>query len=277
MRLLISVDIEGVAGVSHPSHGQMGNGEYELARRLMTQEANAAIKGALAGGATEVIVNDSHGDFRNLLPQQLHSQARLLNGRPRALGMVAGVPLCQALMLVGYHAKAQAAGILSHTISGKSFARIQINGVEFGEAALYGSLAGEFGAPVLMCSGDDVFAAETQPLLPGTAFVVTKQALGQRCALHLSPEASCAAIEAGARAAMAAHLQQAVAPVRVLPGASGAIVCRVQAQSVALADLFSILPLVERVSGSELEFSGPDMHYVVRVLNTLSAMGMGLN
>jgi len=273
MRLLISVDIEGVAGVSHPSQGQMGNGEYELARRLMTQEANAAIRGALAGGATEVIVNDSHGDFRNLLPLHLHPQARLLNGRPRALGMVAGVPLCQALMLVGYHAKAGAEGVLAHTISGKSFASIEINGVEYGEAALYGSLAGEFGVPVLMCSGDNVFADETRAMLPHTAFVVTKQALGQRAALHLSPEASCAAIEAGAKQAMQAHLLRPVVPVRL----EGPIHCRVRAQSVVLADLFAITPLVERVSGTELEFTGADMNYVVRVLNTLSAMGMGLS
>jgi len=124
-----------------------------------------------------------------------------------------------------------------------------------------------------MCSGDNVFADETRPLLPHTAFVVTKQALGQRSALHLSPEASCAAIEAGAKQAMQLHLRQPVEAVHV----AGPIHCKVRAQSVALADLFAITPLVERVSGTELEFTGADMHYVVRVLNTLSAMGMGLS
>lgn len=276
MRLLISVDIEGVAGVVHPSQGQMGNGEYETARRLMTREANAAVTGALAGGATEVIVNDSHGEFRNLLPLELHPQARLLNGRPRALSMVEGVQFCEALILVGYHAKAQARGILAHTINGRSFARIRINGQDFGEAPLYGALAAEFGVPVLMCSGDDVFAAETQALLPQAKFVITKQALGQRCGLHLSPEASCAVIEAGAKAAVQEYLHKQAVPPMQLSGPRP-IVCQVQAQSVALADLFSLLPVLDRTSGTEVQFSAPDMQYVLRMLGAMSAMGMSLN
>lgn len=277
MRVLIAVDIEGVAGVNHPQQGQSGNGEHELARRLMTQEANAAVRGVLAAGAESVIVTDSHGDFRNLLPTLLHPQAQLLSGRPRAFGMIAGVPQCQVLLLVGFHAMAQAPGVLSHTISGKSFARIRINGQDVGEAFLYGALAAELGVPLLMCSGDDAFAAETQVHFPHTRFVVVKQALGHRSALHLSPEAACAAIEAGAKAALQAHLQSPVPPLPWLSQTARPLVCEVQAQSPALADLFAITPLVERVNGTTLRFEAGNMDYLLRVLNTLSAMGMGLN
>ena len=90
MRILISTDIEGVAGVFHAEQTRAGNGEYERARRWMTREANAAVEGAFAGGATEVMVNDSHGGFRNLLPDELDPRARLVLGKPRHLGMAAG-------------------------------------------------------------------------------------------------------------------------------------------------------------------------------------------
>jgi D-amino peptidase len=91
MNILISVDIEGVAGVFHPEQTRAGNGEYERARRWMTLEANAAIQGAFAGGAAHVWVNDSHGGFRNLLPDLLDARAQVVLGKPRTLGMMAGL------------------------------------------------------------------------------------------------------------------------------------------------------------------------------------------
>ena len=148
MRILVSVDIEGVAGVVHPDHARPGNADYERARRWMTAEASAAIAGARAGGATDVIVNDSHGDFRNLLAETIDPSVRLLQGKPRELGMMAGVEDgCVAVFLVGWHAKAMAAGVLAHTINSTAFARVLVNGDEAGELALYGGVAAEFGAP----------------------------------------------------------------------------------------------------------------------------------
>ena len=106
-KILISVDIEGIAGVVHPEQTRPGNGEYERARRLMTAEANAAIAGAFDGGATAVVVNDSHGEFRNLVVDDVDVRAELLLGKPRDLGMVAGIDQdCTAVFLVGWHAKA---------------------------------------------------------------------------------------------------------------------------------------------------------------------------
>lgn len=111
MKILISVDIEGVAGVSHSEQVRSGNPEYEQARRWMTAEANAAIDGAFAGGATEVLVNDSHGSFRNLILQDIDARAHIITGKPRYLSMMSGVEQqCQAVFMVGYHAKSQEAG-----------------------------------------------------------------------------------------------------------------------------------------------------------------------
>lgn len=267
MKILISVDIEGVAGVFHAEQTRAGNTEYERARRLMTDEANAAIRGAFDGGATSVLVNDSHGGFRNLLPDLLDPRAQVVLGKPRVLGMMGGLEQgCDGVFMVGYHARSQSRGVLAHTINSFAFARVWLQGQELGEAGLYGALAAEQGVPVLLASGDDVFKAETEPLFPGARFVVTKIAQGHASGVSLSPAAACGAIEVAAREAVAdTHrlaLRSLAAPVE----------CRLQTQSPGLADLFGVLPGLERVDGVTLAFSGPSVQHVVRTLNSLSAM-----
>ena len=271
MKILISVDIEGVAGVVDREQTQPGNTEYERARRLMTAEANAAVRGAFAGGATACVVNDSHGQFRNLLPDELDPRAEVLLGKPRDLGMMAGVDQdCGAIFLIGWHARAGGAGVLAHTISGFAFARVLVNGGEVGEAGLYGAVAAEFAVPVALYSGDDAFIAETEPLFPGAIGVVVKRAHGNRVATSLSPANACAAIEAGAGQAVTRAASLELRPVTT------PIAVRVDATTVALADLFAMLPLVRRVGVQSVEFSSPTMRHAVRVLNSLSAMAFML-
>jgi D-amino peptidase len=206
MKVLISTDIEGVAGVYHHEQARQGNPEYERARLLMAHEANAAIAGAFDAGATEVLVNDSHGGFRNMPPDVLDARARVVQGKPRYLSMVAGVEEdgVDAVCMVGYHSRAQGRGILAHTINSFAFAGIR-NGQELGEAGLYGALAGEYGVPVVMGSGDDVFIAENRALFPHATFVETKKATGFNSGVSLSPEQSRKAIRAGVVEALAAR------------------------------------------------------------------------
>lgn len=239
MRILISADIEGVANVFHPEQTRAGNGEYERARRWMTAEADAAVRGAFEGGATEVIVNDSHGGFRNLVPDWMDSRARFVLGKPRYLGMMAGIDGCDAVCMIGYHARAGSRGTLAHTINSFAFTRVWLNEQELGEAGIYGALAGERGVPVAVASGDDVFVKETLPLLPHTTFVETKQAEGMNAGMSLSSEKSCDAILAAVRSAVQrGHFGM---PLRIQPP----IVCRVQTQTPALADLFCQWPALE--------------------------------
>ena len=267
MKILISVDIEGIAGVVHPEQTRPGNPEYERARRQMTAEASAAVAGAFEGGASAVVVNDSHGDFRNLLAEDMDARAELLLGKPRELGMMAGVDQnCAAALLVGWHAKARSAGVLAHTINGFAFARVIVNGAETGEAGLYGAVAAEHGVPVALLTGDDVFVAETSPQYPGAVAVTVKRSHGNRVATSLSQQAACEAVRAGAREAM-----QHCATLRIPPAQTPAAM-RLEATTVALADLFALLPLVRRVDAVTIEWTSPTMRHVVRVLNSLSAM-----
>ena len=122
MKIFVSADIEGVAGVVARAHGEPGNVEYERARRLMTHEVNAAIAGAFEGGATEVLVNDSHGPQMNLIPELLDARAEVLLGRPKQGGMCAGLDSSfDGVFFTGYHAGAGQYGVLSHTINGFAF------------------------------------------------------------------------------------------------------------------------------------------------------------
>lgn len=275
MKVLISTDIEGVAGVFHPEQTRPGNAEYERARLLMTHEANAAIAGAFEGGATEVLVNDSHGGFRNMPAEQLDPRARAVLGKPRTLGMMAGVDLgVGAVCLVGWHSRAQGRGVLAHTINSFAFARVRFNGQEVGEAGIYGALAGEFGVPVVMASGDDAFIEEHRPLFPQAAFVQTKQASGQHSGISLAPAQACAAIrEAVARAVALQCRDAAACQPRVLATPLGV---RIQTQTPALADLFCQWPTLVRLDGDELGFEAPTVQAAVRMVNCLSAMASAL-
>ncbi|CUJ09035.1 M55 family metallopeptidase [Achromobacter xylosoxidans] len=271
MKILISTDIEGVAGVFHAEQVRAGNGEYERARAWMTAEANAAVQGAIAGGAEEILVNDSHGGFRNLLPDGIDERARLVLGKPRYLGMMGGLEEgCDAVFMIGYHSRSQGRGILAHTINSFAFARVFINGMELGEAGLYGALAGEMGVPVILATGDDVFIAETSDLFPGAQWVQTKVAHGQGSGVTLSPAASRRAIAAAAETAVR-NVKKAV-PFRI----PAPIECRLQTQSSALADLFCMWPTLERVDGVTLRFTTDSMQAAIRTLNSLAAMSFML-
>jgi len=267
MKVLISTDIEGVAGVVSQQQTRAGNAEYERARLLMTHEANAAIAGAFDAGATEVLVNDSHGDYRNMPAELLDPRARYVIGKPRYLGMMAGVDDgVEAVCLVGYHSRAQGRGILAHTINSFAFARVSFNGTELGEAGIYGALAGEHGAAVVMASGDDAFIEEHRPLFPEAVFVQTKRATGQTSGISLSPVESCAAIRAGVAQALA---QRAGARPLRLPVP---LEVRIQTQTPALADLFCQWPELRRLGGDEVGFQAPTVAAAVRMVNCLSAM-----
>ena len=273
MKILISTDIEGVAGVFHAEQVRAGNGEYERARAWMTAEANAAVQGAIAGGAEEILVNDSHGGFRNLLPDGLDERARLVLGKPRYLGMMGGLEEgCDAVFMIGYHSRSQGRGILAHTINSFAFSRVFINGMELGEAGLYGALAGEMGVPVILGTGDDVFISETRDTFPGAEWVQTKVAHGQGSGITLSPAASRRAIAAAAETAVRSFKKQPPVPVRL----AAPIECRLQTQSAALADLFCMWPTLERVDGVTLRFTVDSMQSAVRTLNSLAAMSFML-
>lgn len=271
MRIYISSDIEGVAGVVHGEQGRPGNPEYERARRLMTAEVNAAIAGAGEAGATEILVNDSHGPMRNLLIEELDGRARLISGKPKPASMMEGLTAAfDGVFALGYHARARSHGILAHTINGFAFGRVSVNGRELGESGLYGAYAGELGVPVILLSGDDCLKAEAAPLFPGAEIVEVKRAVMNSCAESMTPAAAREAIRAAA--ARAVGRARRIEPFRIAPP----MTVRVELNTVALADLMSLLPGTERPAPEVVAYTAASMRSVIRTLNCMSAMSFML-
>jgi len=273
MKILISTDIEGVAGVVDSQQVRAGNVEYERARQWMTAEANAAIAGAFDGGATAVYVNDSHGGFRNMIAADIDARATLITGKPRVYSMMTGLEFgVNAVALVGHHSRAQGRGVLAHTINSFAFARVMVNGIELGEPGLYGALAGQVGVPVIFGSGDQVFVQENKDFFEGAVWVETKQAMGHASAATLTPQAACARIREGMSRAVQASKAQALKPFVI----GAPFECRLQTNSPALADAFCILPGTGRVDGVTLTFTAASIEHVIRTLNVFSTMSAAL-
>ena len=168
VKVLISVDMEGVSGVVHADHTGRDGKDYDIGRRLMTLEANAAIEGAIEAGADEVVVNDSHGTQRNLLPELLDQRAQLITGSPKPQTMMAGLDATfDAALCVGYHARAGSQGILDHTISGRVVHEILVNGQPQGELGLNAGIAAHHGVPIVMVAGDTACCEQARELIPG--------------------------------------------------------------------------------------------------------------
>ncbi|MBO1766192.1 M55 family metallopeptidase [Allobranchiibius sp. GilTou38] len=205
MRVLVSVDMEGVAGVVDPQDISPGNTEYERNRGYMTDEASAVVRGVLAHDpAAEVVVCDAHARFRNLIPDRLEQGCTLLRGSPRRLAMMTGIDSAvDAVCFVGYHGMAGTPdSVLAHTISGGVIAQVRCNGVELGELGLNAALAAHHGAVPVLATGDDTLAAEAASIVPGITTVVVKTALGNRAAEGLHPLESCRRIETATHTAL---------------------------------------------------------------------------
>ena len=271
MKIYVSVDIEGVAGVVTPQEGQPGNPEYEQARRLMTLEANAAIGGAFEAGADEVLVNDSHGPMVNLLPDLLDPRAELIRGNIKPFSMFCGLDASYAgAMCVGYHAAGADFGVLAHTTNSFAFASVQLNGELASEAMFYGAYAGALGVPVILLSGDDVAERSCGALFSGARFVRVKTALGQRAARSLAPSVACARVREAAGEAVRGC--GSVAPYRV------AEPCKVafELTSPALADLCGIVPGARRIDARTVGFDCATVAEAIRWMSVCSSLSARL-
>lgn len=259
------MDIEGVAGVTGGEQtGRDGGSDYERARRLMTAEANAAVAGAFEAGATYVAVCDSHGRARNLYPDEMDSRARLIQG-VKPWRMVEGLDgTFSAALFCGYHARAGAPGVLSHTHSGASVHRVHVNGVEVGETGMNGYFAGHHGVPVALLAGDDRACAEAEALFPGVVTATTKRAITRYSAESLSPAESCRSIREAAAEAVRRSARKEIAPV-----AAGAPVrLHVEFHDAGQADAAALMPGSERNDGVTLSYVAPDFPIAVRAFRT---------
>lgn len=203
MKVYISVDMEGVAGIATLDQVVRGGSGYPRAQELMTQEANAAIAGAFEGGATSVVVNDSHGTMDNLLHDRLDPRARLVFGAPKAQCMAEGLTGdCAVALFVGYHAPAGAPGVLAHTFSAY-FGEVRIDGAQVSEAEVNALYAASLGVPVGLVTGDDVIGAIASDVFAGATVVTVKKAHGFSATDTVAPSVALDLVREGAAHAVA--------------------------------------------------------------------------
>lgn len=203
LKVFVSVDMEGIAGVTMGSHTNSSGPDYQAFRELTTLEANAAVEGAFAAGATEVVVRDGHGSKTNIIPNLLDPRAKLLRGvTDRPENMMLGLDgSFDAVVFIGYHAKAGTEeGIIAHTSSGNVI-DLSVNGVSLPEAGYNAIMAGLHGVPVVLVAGDNWICEQVEALLGDVVTVETKVGMGS-AALGLHPEVVQEKIRAATRAAL---------------------------------------------------------------------------
>jgi len=195
VRVFISADMEGVTGVTHPQDVIPGRSQYERFRRFLTADVNAAIEGAARGGATEFLVNEAHDGMRNILLENLDDRAQLIVGSRKPLSMMQGFEGADVAFFVGYHARAGAEGILSHTFNSPSVVTdVQLNGEPCSEARMNAALVGLCGIPVGLVTGDDLTCAEARSLYAGVQCAQVKTAIDRYVARCLPQRAALARI-----------------------------------------------------------------------------------
>ncbi|MFQ5551091.1 MAG: M55 family metallopeptidase [Gemmatimonadales bacterium] len=272
LKVYISADMEGVAGaVTSEQLGPAGF-EYGRFRQFMTDEVLAAIDGARAAGATEFLISDSHGNGQNILIEQIPDGITIVRSWPRPLMMMQGIDdSFDAAMFIGYHASTtNPEGVRAHTMSSARLAGVYLNGTAVPEAGLNAAIAGHFGVPVVMISGDDAAVAEAQELLGPIEGAVVKWNYGFHSARTLTPGDATRLIREAAERALR-RLDEFNPYVMERP-----VTVDITFKNYRPAEVLDYLSIVERIDAHGIRFVGSDMVEVSRFLEFVTTYEPGL-
>ena len=264
--------MEGVVGaVTGEQLGPEGF-EYQRFRQFMTDEVNAAIDAARAAGATEFVISDSHGNGQNLLIEQLPIDVTIVRSWPRPLGMMEGIDdSFDGVIFIGYHAStANTRGVRAHTMSSASITGLRLNGIEMTEGSMNAAIAGHFGVPVIMVSGDDAAVAENQVIIGDIEGAVVKWAKGFHSAQTLTPEAAYEVIRT--RTASAISRIDSFEPYVL----DTPIELELSLKNYMPVETLSYLPNVEKVNSHTIRFVGQDMIEISKFLRVATGYSIDL-
>jgi len=255
LKVYISVDMEGVAGVVTADQLGPGGFEYERFRHFMTNETLATINAANQSGATEIVVSDSHGNGESLLIEEFPKNVRIVRSWPRHGGMMAGLDSSfDAALFIGYHASTtNMRGVRAHTFSSAHLTRVSLNGNTVTEGEFNAAYAGALGVAVIFASGDDAALEELKSRLGNIETAETKKNLSFHSAETLTPEASCEKITAGVKAALA-RLHDFKPYTIKTP-----VALEISFKNYMPAQMLSYLRIVQRVDSHTIRFVGKDM------------------
>jgi D-amino peptidase len=250
MKVFLSTDMEGTAGVVDWQQCVGDGPEAQAGRKLLLAEVNAAIEGAMAGGATQIVVNDSHSTMRNLPADQLAGHASYLSGSHKPLYMMQGLDdSFDAVLFVSYHGSVGALAGLSHTYNPRAVVEARIDGKVTGEAGINALVAAHYGVPVVLVTGDRCACEETAALMPGVHQAVVKEHVSRLAAHSMHPESARELIRERARTAVAAA--SSAAPPPLDPG-----VLELSVRTTDIAEAASWVRGVDQSGPRELRIHG---------------------
>ncbi|MDP9017956.1 MAG: M55 family metallopeptidase [Candidatus Eremiobacteraeota bacterium] len=274
MKLYISCDMEGTAGVCSWQQCDPSNTtEYPYYRRLMSQEVRSAIDGAREAGVTDVLINDSHSSMRNVLWEELPSDVRMISGNRKPYSMTQGLTAdFSAAFFTGYHAPSGAAdGTLEHTYTPSTISTVRINGTLCSEATLNAAIAGSYGVPVALITGDQTTIAHAKEQMPWITGVVVKESIGKFSVNSISPQAARDAIRAGAHKAIK-QIGNAK-PFTFEPP----ITMEIDVMLTEQAEYIELIPGFERIGGRTVRFIHDDYRTVFRSFIAAFRLGAAAN
>lgn len=255
LKIYISADMEGVAGAVTDEQLGPDGFEYQRFRQFMTDEVKAAIEGARRAGATEIVVSDSHGNGQNLLIEQLPNDTRVIRSWPRPLMMMEGIDgTFDGAIFIGYHASTtNTQGVRAHTISSANLTAVKLNGIQMPEGGINAAIAGHFGVPIIMVSGDDATIEEVTGIVGDMEGAVVKEAISFHAAKTLTPEAAAGLILGKAEAAVSRIGE--FEPYRL----RAPFTVEISFKNYQPAQLLAYLPICEQVDSHTIRFVGKDM------------------
>jgi len=272
LKIYISADMEGVVGAVTGEQLGPGGFEYERFRQFMTNEVNAAIDAARAAGAVEFVVSDSHGNGQNLLIEQLPDDVTIIRSWPREHSMMAGIDdTFDGVIFIGYHASTNnTRGVRAHTMSSANITSVRLNGMTMTEGSMNAAIAGHFGVPVIMVSGDDIAVAENQVIIGDIEGAVVKWASGFHSARTLTPEAGYEVIRTRTKSAIdrIADFEPYVleTPIELELGL----------KHYRPVELLAYLSNVERIDSHTIRFIGEDITEVMNFLTVVTSYRIDL-
>lgn len=272
MKVFISSDVEGAAGIVDWEQVRGPGVEYEIGRQLLADEVNAAIDGAVEAGASHVLVNDAHRTMYNLRPGDLHHHASYLSGRHKPLYMMEGLDATfDAVFMLAYHgASGSEHAVLSHTYNPAAVWEARLNGIAVGESGLNALVALHHRVPVVLISGDEAAACEARPFLPEIETVVVKRSVSRFAAESLHPERACELIRAGATRSLARALSMPP-PAIDLPAT-----IELTFLTADMAEMASWIQGVERTEARTVSITDADPLRLYRSFVTLIALTRSL-
>ena len=272
LKIYISADMEGIAGVVTGEQLGPQGFEYARFREFMTQEVNAAIEGALAGGATQIVISDSHGNGQNLLIEKLPREVLIIRSWPRPLGMMQGIDETFAgAIFIGYHTgTTNLQGVRAHTLSSARLTDVRLKGVSVSEAGINAAIAGHFNVPIIMVSGDDAVVKETTALLGNIEGAVVKWASGFHSAKTMTPTAACDLIRDKAQRAV--RRLRDFKPYKL----NAPIDLNVSFKNYRPSEVLSYLSIVERTDAHSIKFVGKDIIEVSKFLTFINTYELTL-